>query len=1339
MADNFEKLILQIEAGGDDAVALFKELVKQMRALEKANDKLTASEAKALDKLKEKVSLQKEAIRIKRAEAQAAKKAARAERDALAQEIRARRRATRIAQQGFQDRLNATRATALEESNQAKKRIRAEREVARVVKETSRQKRASVRETARVEREARASAARALEGQLGIQARRRAAFLRQQRNEAKEATNAEKVRQKRIRRELQILQGRRRAIAAQRRADSRASVKADRAAARATRLKAQADRDAARATARRARAEKKTNNAIRTQVLLQRELGFTIRQLTRQFILLVTVVAGFRAIRGFLRAGIEFNRVIESASLGIAALISAQTTLVDEQGIQIKGAEALAGAYKLAADQVEKLRINGIQTAATTQQLVEAFQQAVGAGLRVGLTLDEIRIFTVRAVQASAALGVKMNQINQEVRSILDGTIDRNSRVAKALLLTNQQIKQARLQNRLADLLNEKFEAFEAAGIRSLTTFTVLVSNIKEAFEVFAGESVQPLFNEFRDEAFTALEGLFDFDTARFSKEIEGLFIGLRPVFREIGLAVGDGIRATVAQAQRLSDIFKENKQELLDIASAGGEVFRSMVSLVATAVGLPAAATESAAQFRLLIPILNLISSIFNVIRDNLTVIVGLITGLLTVKIIASIIAGGPIGIAIAAVFALAVAIDFVVKARKRAAVAAARQVRRLGDESEEIIRLAGTYRDLQLQISSGALVGSALELALNRQKVILEALRDLIPEVSELLDDQTLSADELAEALRRLAQARGIEAALQLIIAEENLTASQAEKRALEDQIGELKQKRTAIPDQFEGTAVSFVGREELDQAKRDLRRVTEELEIQQELVESLRANFQQINRALKDTEATGLIVPGDPSQLTEEEIAKNLLKRREGELRLAKAIRAEELASISILFRERSISAETFFRKQLALNESVIDAEIALRQARVGAASEVTRAGVAERSALEVEAFERQRLQVRLESNDRIFLSDKQLAEQQEQLASDLLAFTGDKVGAQEAKLRFQFRDLLKRAIIENNDDLQAQIEAFIARTLVGAQFAALEERVASIRNALRDELLRINTEAETGITSTIEQRNQIANANERAANATALLVEQMELLLPLLRDDPKFAEKVRELVTQFDNMRRSIALTRDILAQFGQGAVQVLEDEIANGLTDLILLNDTVANSFAKMARSIIASLQRIISQLLAQLAVQQLVNAFSGGFSAGGSVDIIGTVKPQFAAAGGFITGPGTATSDSIPARLSHGEYVVKASAVSALGIRFMDMLNSMNSVSPRRRHLGNRFAEGGIVTPRGGTIDGTEISLGISLEPGLILDVLGSPEGIRTQVRTVERNPRQFRGALGNK
>ena len=59
-----------------------------------------------------------------------------------------------------------------------------------------------------------------------------------------------------------------------------------------------------------------------------------------------------------------------------------------------------------------------------------------------------------------------------------------------------------------------------------------------------------------------------------------------------------------------------------------------------------------------------------------------------------------------------------------------------------------------------------------------------------------------------------------------------------------------------------------------------------------------------------------------------------------------------------------------------------------------------------------------------------------------------------------------------------------------------------------------------------------------------------------------------------------------------------------------------------------------------------------LNAFAAGLPI---IDQLGKKFKWWKADGGYISGPGTETSDSIPARLSDGEFVIKASAVRGLG------------------------------------------------------------------------------------
>lgn len=89
------------------------------------------------------------------------------------------------------------------------------------------------------------------------------------------------------------------------------------------------------------------------------------------------------------------------------------------------------------------------------------------------------------------------------------------------------------------------------------------------------------------------------------------------------------------------------------------------------------------------------------------------------------------------------------------------------------------------------------------------------------------------------------------------------------------------------------------------------------------------------------------------------------------------------------------------------------------------------------------------------------------------------------------------------------------------------------------------------------------------------------------------------------------------------------------------------------------------------------------------------------------ARGGLIVGAGTATSDSIPAMLSNGEYVIRASSVSRYGV---DLMNAINT---------GRFASGGPVGFR------TTTTAPVAMSGGVTLATSGVPIVVRMDNRTV--------------
>ncbi|AOY98774.1 hypothetical protein BKK81_05375 [Cupriavidus sp. USMAHM13] len=101
------------------------------------------------------------------------------------------------------------------------------------------------------------------------------------------------------------------------------------------------------------------------------------------------------------------------------------------------------------------------------------------------------------------------------------------------------------------------------------------------------------------------------------------------------------------------------------------------------------------------------------------------------------------------------------------------------------------------------------------------------------------------------------------------------------------------------------------------------------------------------------------------------------------------------------------------------------------------------------------------------------------------------------------------------------------------------------------------------------------------------------------------------------------------------------------------------------SFQDFTASLLQDMAKILLHMAEMQALKAAMSAF--GFSTGGEVGHHAT--------GGHITGPGTGTSDSIPAMLSNGEFVINAAATS----KYRPLLESINS-----GHAAH-FATGGYV------------------------------------------------------
>lgn len=188
---------------------------------------------------------------------------------------------------------------------------------------------------------------------------------------------------------------------------------------------------------------------------------------------------------------------------------------------------------------------------------------------------------------------------------------------------------------------------------------------------------------------------------------------------------------------------------------------------------------------------------------------------------------------------------------------------------------------------------------------------------------------------------------------------------------------------------------------------------------------------------------------------------------------------------------------------------------------------------------------------------------------------------------------------------------------------------------------------------------------------------------------------FDEMKLDLLTainqKYDEQQQKI----NTISKIQQTSNQLAKD-FSGAITDWI----TGAQSFGDAMKSI---LKQLIAQLIQAAIYATIVAACTGG--GGGFAARWSKAFGKGLATGGSVAGPGTGTSDSIPAMLSNGEYVLNAQAVDRLGVPF---LNGLNTGRFKGFASGGLVGSGGVAgykaerSSTGGQVQNVNLSMNVS-------------------------------------
>jgi hypothetical protein len=352
----------------------------------------------------------------------------------------------------------------------------------------------------------------------------------------------------------------------------------------------------------------------------------------------------------------------------------------------------------------------------------------------------------------------------------------------------------------------------------------------------------------------------------------------------------------------------------------------------------------------------------------------------------------------------------------------------------------------------------------------------------------------------------------------------------------------------------------------------------------------------------------------------------------------------------------SAEELERKQLDAQRKLYD----FQQDELRAQEDILNA----RKDLSTDYIEQGQLQLQI--------LDIQRAQYQAELANQVAEnrITKGKDGITEAQAAqkqalYDQADSLKRQAVTNQveEERQRKYEEF-QQQFFDTQQARLEAEAslattASARRKVELEILDLAYQEKRERLERIAKESLDADERIKAEEALGNLSVQYKL------DRANVMQQTRNPLEEW---AASIPKTRDeIIAAMQQIEAQGI-DSLADSLTEVLMGTKSLKSAFHDLAASILADLIKMTIKMLLFKALQQAI----GGHADGGPIGI----SSGFAT-GGFVRGPGSSRSDSIPAMLSNGEFVVNAKATKA----FLPLLKSINEGA-------FRFAQGGMVIPR---------------------------------------------------
>lgn len=466
--------------------------------------------------------------------------------------------------------------------------------------------------------------------------------------------------------------------------------------------------------------------------------------------------------------------------------------------------------------------------------------------------------------------------------------------------------------------------------------------------------------------------------------------------------------------------------------------------------------------------------------------------------------------------------------------------------------------------------------------------------------------------------------------------------------------------------------------------------------------------------------------------------LKAQADAEFRLLKTGLDQQKAALDRALDDRLVSIRDYYAQKTRLEQAAIDEDISRKTEERSAQQQMARGGKDEATRLramaevkkldgEIAVLAQQRGEIEVANAYAAANAERQLANELARVRDRLAEARGGTGGdSTRARLQREYQPLIEQLQRMGDTAGTQDVARLIDVESDLAELARFERQyqIATERLSLRGRELQVQKEA--GLITESQMRQTLLGLQAETAREVEALIPKMEQLAQSTGSE-EAVNRVARLKIEIASLK---TVTDEVAVRINgdtQNAFATMFEQIGSGAK-------SAKDAFADFARSVLASINRIASQKLAE----SLFGAIGGSGGGGGFGAFISGLFKGFAT-GGLVSGPGTSTSDSIPARLSAGEYVLRAAAVRRLGVDFLHALNGGLSV-PRWQGVRLAFAEGGLVPPAApattGGGAGQAVRIVNVIDPSLAADYLTSPAGEKSILNILSRNGSAVREIL---